>query len=450
MHAHTSRKPRAGLWKSSIWFALLVASVCFEGLGRKLLPDVPSAIFYYLKDVVLLAGLALFGVSSQSLLSTGRLLRGFIPLLLLATLWTIFEAFNPAHPSLVLALVGLRSYWLWWIAPLVIATALRGAHRERAVLTLTAAALIVAAYAALQFASPADSPINAYALYRGEQIMDVAKVATTGRARVSSTFSYLSGFSDFVTLVPPVLLGFGMYLKSRRRRWLSVATVGACIGAIPLSGSRGPLLLAMLGLSLLAMYAGILRGRASRRIAVGLAIAGALAFMSTPEAVQGIADRFGGDDTRSRLWEAAEVLPPVALAIHEYPFLGEGTGTQQNARLAFGVSSNWVTESETSRLLVELGAGGYLLVWASKVALAVALIRAARKLKRSGAPGVAGTALALSVYAIAGNSAFDHVWQALFFIGAGLVLAAVTDVQIAERGMSQVVLRERVVARNSA
>ena len=38
------------------WFLALFAATCLEGLGRKYLPFVPSMVFYFLKDLVLLAG----------------------------------------------------------------------------------------------------------------------------------------------------------------------------------------------------------------------------------------------------------------------------------------------------------------------------------------------------------------------------------------------------------
>jgi hypothetical protein len=65
-------------------------------------------------------------------------------------------------------------------------------------------------------------------------------------------------------------------------------------------------------------------------------------------------------------------------------------------------------------------------VWATKAGLAIALLRAAAYLKRRGHDGMAGTAAALAFFSFIGNAAFDHVWQALFFVGVGIVLATVT------------------------
>src|SRR6266700_2873693 len=39
------------------WFALLLSAICLEGLGRRYLPSVPSTVFYFFKDAVLIVGL---------------------------------------------------------------------------------------------------------------------------------------------------------------------------------------------------------------------------------------------------------------------------------------------------------------------------------------------------------------------------------------------------------
>ncbi len=42
------------------WFVALISAVCLEGLGRRYLPFIPSAFFYFLKDVILLFGYVRF------------------------------------------------------------------------------------------------------------------------------------------------------------------------------------------------------------------------------------------------------------------------------------------------------------------------------------------------------------------------------------------------------
>src|SRR5580698_4870543 len=168
------------------WFVALVSAVCLEGLGRRYLPFIPAAGFYFLKDVVLLSGYLLFRPSSDVGRLARYLYRGFGVFLIVSIGWTIAEVFNPEQTTFALAAIGLRSYWLWWLAPPIIASALRQPKfRERAIYVLVAVSLGVAALATVQFASPADSSLNMYSVWNGEEVhsADVAVVASTGRAR---------------------------------------------------------------------------------------------------------------------------------------------------------------------------------------------------------------------------------------------------------------------------
>ena len=51
-------------------------------------------------------------------------------------------------------------------------------------------------------------------------------------------------------------------------------------------------------------------------------------------------------------------------------------------------------------------------------------MRCAAMLRRQGQRALLGSALTLAVLALLGNLAFDHVWQALFFIAVGMILRA--------------------------
>jgi hypothetical protein len=119
----------------------------------------------------------------------------------------------------------------------------------------------------------------------------------------------------------------------------------------------------------------------------------------------------------------------VAIAVYDHPFMGLGTGMQQNARASFHIVTEWDTETEIGRYLVELGPIGFLLMWTVKVGLAVALLRSYKILKRAGRRGSAGAALSYAALTMIGSLAFDHNWQALYFIGCGFILAEVANVR---------------------
>lgn len=418
------RKRAAG---GAAWFALLLASICFEGLGRRFVPGVPGPAWYFLKDAVLIGGLASFGIGRAEWKAASALYRPFFVPLLAAFAWSLLEVFNPAQQSLALGFIGLRGYCLWWISPIVVATALRADRdRRRALATLAIFAVAIAGLAAVQFALPGDAALNRYAW--GSEEMGVAGIAGTGRVRVISTFSYLTGFTDFAVLAAPLLLTMGLAEGKGRLRLVSLAAASAIAATAPMSGSRAPVL--MIAAASLAVFwsLGAFATKRGLAIAVALAVFAALPYLVAPDAVAGVESRFRGEDTRGRFEDLRMTLPVFALAEIDYPPLGIGTGMQQNVRETLDVRTPWNSEGEPGRYLIELGVVGYVLVWTARLGLLVALARAYRLLRQRGRRAAAGLALALAGLSFLGNLVFDHVWQALFFVACGFVLREAASV----------------------
>ena len=417
----------------SVWFLLLISATCLEGLGRRYLPIVPAAFFYFVKDVILVFGWWRFRPQAPVTRTARLLFRGFEATMIAAILWTLAEIFNPESKSFVLALIGFRAYWLWWIAPLVIANVMQDRReKERAIYGLMVLAIGVSALAAAQFASPASSSLNMYTVRDGEEIYaaDQAVVASTGRARVASTFAYVSGFQAFTLLVPAVLLSMGLDATNRRVR--RAALVGTLVAAavIPTSGSRSAIVIGIAILVLSLWTSGLFFTRIGRRIVLASLVAVVLATVAFPDAIFGVESRFADrSETEGRFAELANMLPPVAMLKFNYPAIGIGTGMQQNAKQSFGITTDWEVEAEVGRYLVELGPVGYLLVWITRLGLMVALLRSYSILKRAGRRGSAGAALSYAALALWGNLNFDHNWQSLYFMGCGFVLAEVVTVR---------------------
>lgn len=411
------------------WFVALVSAICLEGLGRRYLPFIPSGAFYFLKDAVLLLGYFLFRPSGEVGRLVTYLYRGFAIFFVISIGWTVAEVFNPSQASLSLGIIGLRSYWLWWFAPPVVASALsRPKLRERAIYVLVALSLGIAGLAAMQFASPADSSLNMYSVWNGEEVYsaDTAVVQSTGRARVSSTFAFPSGFSAFAILVPTLLLSLALDSKSPRLR--TAALVGTLVTAavVPMAGSRSSVVEGVAVLFITMWASGLFFTRVGRRVLLGSVVAAFVATAAFPDALLGVQSRFdNADETAGRFMDLAAILPPVALATYDYPAIGIGTGMEQNARVSFGVDSPWDVEAENGRYLMELGPMGYFVVWMSKLGIMVALVRGYRILKLAGRRGSAGAALSYAALTMFGTLTFDHNWQALFFLGCGFILAEV-------------------------
>jgi hypothetical protein len=409
------------------WFLALMASVCLEGLGRRYLPQVPGFAFYVLKDAVLIIGWVLFR-PGPAVQRVGRYLyRGFGVVWIGTVVWSVIEAFNSEQPSFALAALGLRAYTLWWIAPPIVAMVLQSPyHRRRAIYVLAFFAIGISLLAIAQFLSPANSAINVYTYVDGEELhaSEAGIVASTGRARVASTFAFITGFGDFTILIPVLLLSLGLETSDRRLRYASL--IGTLLTAIatPMSGSRASVLFGVGVLVVTCWAAGLFFTPIGRRILVGGILGIVLAVVVFPEAIFGVQSRFAEtEETQSRVLSALTILPPVALSTLDYPMGGAGTGSMQNAAWSLTGTPKWMAELELHRYLVELGPVGFLLAWATKLGLLVAFLRAYSILKRAGRRASAGAALSYAAITFFGNITFDHVWQSLYFIVAGFILA---------------------------
>ena len=414
------------------WFIALFSSICLEGLGRKYIPQVPSAAFYFLKDLVLLYGLLRYRPSPTVVRSVSYLYRGFGVAFIAGMVWTLIELLNPEQESLVLGLIGIRAYWLWWIAPAVIASVLQDPKvKRRAIYVIGCITLAISLLAAFQFAAPADSSLNLYAVQDGGEELyasAVGTVAATGRARVSGSFTFLCGFVAFTLTTPALLLSLGLQASSRRVRWVALVAAIAAAATLPMSGSRAAVIVGAVVLLITMWTAGLFFTTLGRRVLIGGVLAVVVAGFAFPDAFLGVQSRFENtEETASRLKTVGTFIPPIALAVVDYPMLGIGTGMQQNARYSL-LDPNWTAEEgEMEKYLSELGPVGFLLIWTAKLGLMVALLRAYALLKRAGKRGSAGAALSYAALTMIGDLAFDHNWQALYFTGCGFILAEVLE-----------------------
>ena len=415
-----------------IWYTLLVSAICFEGLGRKYIPGIPSMFFYFLKDAVLVFGYFSFPPPPSVRRAVRYLYGGFGVILIAGVVWTAIELANPSQESWMLAIIGFRAYWLWWIAPPLVAGFLQDEKRKRqAINVLVGTAIVISVLAALQFASPADSNLNLYTVVDGQEVhaADAAIVSSTGRARVASTFAFLSGFGDFCLLVPTLLLSIGLEAKEKRLRYAALFATGCAAATIPMTGSRSSVILGGVVLIVMAWSSGLFFTRIGRRVLLGGVAAAILSVVAFPEAIFGVQTRFEDtEETKGRIEQVAVVFPPAALSYYDYPALGIGTGMQQNVRFALNIDTPWDSEGEVGRYLIELGPIGYLLVWTAKLGLVVGLLRSYRILKRADRRGAAGAALCYALLTMLGNLTFDHIWQALYFLGCGFILSEVVSV----------------------
>jgi hypothetical protein len=299
--------------------------------------------------------------------------------------------------------------------------------RRKVILLQAAVTMVVAVLAMLQFGAPVDDVLNTYSVVDGKEVQAI-EVTTTGRARVSSTFSFISGFSDFAVLVPVLLLSIGLGEKDRKARLAALIGTLCAAAALPMSGSRAPFIVSLALCTMVAWRAGLVFTAVGRRVIVLAVAAGFTSVFAFPEALQGVMDRFEGSDTEGRVAEFLNILPPVALTNYDYPILGIGTGMMQNYRDQFGVYDEiYYAEGEVGRYLVELGVVGYLLVWIAKFGLVMTLWKSSKILKKAGRSAAAAGAVAYAFLTLYGILTFDHIFASLYFVGFGFILQEVVQ-----------------------
>jgi len=131
----------------------------------------------------------------------------------------------------------------------------------------------------VQFNSPVDAPINAYADSL-ELISDVAviedRITGFARARITGPFPYISGFAQFLPFAL-VLAWYCAYSQRGRWRWAGFACVIMVMGNLFMTGSRS---VALTGAAISAVYLGLaiwgegyVAGKMSKLLKMGMVAA---------------------------------------------------------------------------------------------------------------------------------------------------------------------------------
>ena len=207
----------------------------------------------------------------------------------------------------------------------------------------------------IQFAAPPDASVNMYSVWNGEEVYsaDMAVVASTGRARVASTFAYVTGFVDFTILVPTLLLSLGLDAENAAR-----SSRGADRN-VRGGGRRADVRLAQLGRHRRrdpdadALVGGAVlharrpprpdrRARSPRRCRSS----------SFPEALQGVQSRFENqEETNSRFEQLATLAAAGGDgACTTTRSWASGRACSRTRRPSFRITTKWDVETEVGAL----------------------------------------------------------------------------------------------------
>ena len=363
-------------WRGGVFVFFVL--VVFEGALRKWVLPGAQAQLYLFKDVVLLC--AYFGF----LLSARRdqlALPGATPIKIVLALSFAFgciEVLNPNSPSLLVGLMGLKAYFLYAPLAFVLPYAFKSRNGflqvVRAYIIL---AIPVAALGIVQIASGRDSIINTY-VSRTEEGPALAYFGSEDAfVRTSGTFSYISGYTSFLSFIALLAIGYNM-----GRGWRLKSDIGPIlalilvVGAMFTTGSRTPVFILLAGfpiIVLLGIKRGVLAPRQALRLSIFVPIIAIAALSLSPAAVNAFMERASsGGDFSYTLERILPIAQPLA-ALTDAPIFGMGIGVTHGSALTI-MSAEWpwwlqdlIFEDEMARVIVEVGVIGFLLTYTLRV-----------------------------------------------------------------------------------
>jgi hypothetical protein len=420
-------------WRTAVQFALLL--MIFEGAIRKWVFPGAQDLVYFAKDVLLLGAYLGFFRERPRLRLRLPALPAFYGLLAAAALFGLLEVFNPGLPNLLVGIFGFKAYFYYVPLLFVVPAAFpNDAAVHRFLWRYALIAIPVGLLAVAQFFSPASSFLNTYA--RSNEDAYVATFGSSTYVRVTSTFSFITGFTTYLlatVILILALLGAGRWRF--RGHLLMFGALGMTLLGMLMSGSRAPVVFLIL-LFPLYWWLAVIRERggsaAFGRLLIALALIG-LSLSSTTTGQKAI-DAFlgraaGGGDVSSRF--ASPLLSPYLL-LPEVGLLGFGIGAthQTAATLAPGlVPYSWLhglnVEVETGRVMLELGPIGFALVYFLRVYLAAYAFRQVLALRTRFHRALAIASFLFFLTAIPGGAVFDVTSDFYYWFFAGLLMLAI-------------------------
>jgi hypothetical protein len=420
-------------WRTAVQFALLL--MIFEGAIRKWVFPGAQDLVYFAKDVLLLGAYLGFFRDRPRLRLRLPALPAFYGLLAAAALFGLLEVFNPTLPNLLVGIFGFKAYFYYVPLLFVVPAAFpNDAAVYRFLRRYALIAIPVGLLAVAQFFSPASSFLNTYA--RSNEDAYVATFGSSSYVRVTSTFSFITGFTTYLlatAILILALLGAGRWRF--RGHLLMFGALGMTLLGMLMSGSRAPVVFLVL-LFPLYWWLAVIRerggGAAFGRLLIALTLVG-LALSSTTTG-QKATDAFlgraaGGGDVSSRF--ASPLLSPYLL-LPEVGLLGFGIGAthQTAATLAPGlVPYSWLhglnVEVETGRVMLELGPIGFALIYFLRVYLAVYAFRRVLALRARFHRALAIASFLFFLTAIPGGAVFDVTSDFYYWFFAGLLMLAI-------------------------
>jgi hypothetical protein len=419
-------------WRHALFGVFVL--VVFEGALRKWVFPWAQAQIYLVKDAMLLAvylGFILDGQRNELALKGVGLIK---IVLAISFLFGAIELLNPNSPSVLVGLIGLKAYFLYAPVAFILPYAFKSREQLFGLIRFyLIMAIPVAVLGFIQIAAGPESSLNAYVSHSDDAAVLVRFGAEDDLVRTSGTFSYISGYTVFLTFVAFLAIGYNTGRGWRVKGNIApIVALTLVVGAMFTTGSRAPVyvLVATLPIILwLAVSGRILASKTAVRLCMLLPVITILALTISPRAVEGFAERasqFDWSDVSDRIFQP---VSETIYALSSAPPLGMGIGTTHASALTImGVERAWwlqdlETEAEMARVTVEIGVIGLLLTWFMRCLIAMFALRCARSFKD---PAYRALGIVLAIHLALGiiMPVILNVTAGLYYWGAlGLVLA---------------------------
>jgi hypothetical protein len=416
-------------WRRAVKAALVLAVI--EGAIRKWVLPGASDLVYFLKDIILLGAYARYFIyehkSKRALAAPELKVLLWIAMILIG-----LQVFNIRLASAAVGLFGFKAYLLYVPLCYMLRDVFRSTEELQSFLKWYLLLVIpVGALGALQFFSPPDSPINTYVA--GEE----ADIATFGgpdeivRARITGTFSYISGYTAYLTVCQALL--FSLLAVKLNKVWMAIV-IGAqalLMGNMFMTGSRGPVFSGVIVFAGFLIFNQLARAREVRKALTMLLLTGVVCAVASVfwfgDALDAFWQRVTTSDSSSERMTSSFLEPLLFLSDPEV--LGYGAGATHpggaGLRARFGLTEPSVAppeaENETVRVMLELGVFGFLVWYGLKLYLILALWRTRVQTRNPFLKNLALAAFLVHAILFTGTTVLNHTAHVYFWFMAGFI-----------------------------
>jgi hypothetical protein len=430
-------------WRAAVQVALVL--LIFEGAIRKWFVPGAQDLFYFAKDVFLLGAYAGFFKSPAPRRYRAPAAPVLYGAIVIGVFLGILQIFNPSLPNLLVGVLGFKAYFFY--VPLIFIVPAMFQSDQELIVALRRYLLLaipVGLLAVAQFFSPPSSPLNTYA--RSTDVSSVATFGSSTYVRVTATFSFISGYTSYLLATAVFVLVWMANTRWRLRgNLLMFGVLGITLLGMLMSGSRGPVVL-LAALFPFYWWLGVLReqggGSTFGRLLLGLSLVAAVLAWSGEDAIGAFYGRaLGVEDVPSRLTMPFQAPFHV---IGEAGPLGFGIGATHQTAVAvtpgvppYAWLRGLLIEVESGRIMLELGALGFAIIYLIRIYLILFAFRQVLRLRTRFHRSLAVGSFLYLLSTLPGSIVFDLTSGVYHWTFVGLLFLAMRLDKDAVRAASE-------------